>query len=75
MFKRSFNHMPMDPGQHRLFAAAPTNGTVEIVDLKAGKALRSLKGERPAAVRFAPERSESWLPPAAAHGRVRYRFR
>ena len=47
--------MSVDPGQHRLFAAAPTNGTIEIVDLKAGKALRSLDGERPAAVRFAPE--------------------
>jgi hypothetical protein len=50
-----FNHMSVDPGQQRLFAAAPTNGTIEIVDLKTGKALRSLEGERPAAVRFAPE--------------------
>ena len=47
--------MSVDPGQQRLFAAAPTNGTIEVVDLKAGKALRSLEGERPAAVRFAPE--------------------
>jgi DNA-binding beta-propeller fold protein YncE len=50
-----FNHMSVDPGQQRLFAAAPTNGTIEVVDLKAGKAVRSLEGERPAAVRFAPE--------------------
>ncbi len=50
-----FNHMSVDPGQQRLFAAAPTNGTIEIVDLKTGKALRSLEGEKPAAVRFAPE--------------------
>lgn len=50
-----FNHMSVDPGQQRLFAAAPTNGTIEIVDLKTGKALRSLDGERPAAARFAPE--------------------
>jgi hypothetical protein len=50
-----FNHMSVDPGQQRLFAAAPTNGTIEIVDLKTGKALRSMAGERPAAVRFAPE--------------------
>ena len=48
-----FNHMSVDPGQQRLFAAAPTNGTIEIVDLKAGQALRSMEGERPAAVRFA----------------------
>jgi hypothetical protein len=53
--KGGFNHMSVDPEQLRLFAAAPTNGTIEIVDLKAGKALRSLEGERPAAVRFAPE--------------------
>jgi hypothetical protein len=50
-----FNHMSVDPGQQRLFAAAPTNGTIETVDLITGKALRSLQGERPAAVRFAPE--------------------
>lgn len=47
--------MSVDPGRQRLFVAAPTNGTVEVVDLKTGKALRSLEGERPAAVRFAPE--------------------
>lgn len=39
--------MSVDPGQQRLFAAAPTNGTIEIVDLKTGEALRSLEGERP----------------------------
>ncbi len=50
-----FNHMSVDAGQQRLFAAAPTNGTIEVVDLKTSKALRSMEGERPAAVRFAPE--------------------
>jgi DNA-binding beta-propeller fold protein YncE len=50
-----FNHMSVDPVQQRLFAAAPTNGTIEIVDLKAGKALRSLEGKRPAAARFSRE--------------------
>jgi len=50
-----FNHMSVDAGRQRLFAAAPTNGTIEIVDLKTGKALRSLEGERPAAVLFAGE--------------------
>lgn len=49
------NHLSVDPEQQRLFAAAPTNGTIEIVDLKTGKASRSMEGERPAAVRFAPE--------------------
>ena len=47
--------MSVDPGRQRLFAAAPANGTIEIVDLKLGKPVRSLEGERPAAVRFAPE--------------------
>ncbi len=47
--------MSVDPGQQRLFAAAPADGTIEIVDLKTGKALRSMEGEKPAAVRFAPE--------------------
>src|ERR1039457_1019751 len=50
-----FNHMSVDPGVQRLFAAAPANGTIEIVDLKTGKALRTMEGEKPAAVRFAPE--------------------
>jgi DNA-binding beta-propeller fold protein YncE len=50
-----FNHISVDPGQQRVFAAAPTNGTIEVVDLKTGKALRSMEGEKPAAVRFAPE--------------------
>jgi hypothetical protein len=47
--------MSVDTAQQRLFAAAPDNGTIEILDLRTGKALRSLGGERPAAVRFAPE--------------------
>jgi hypothetical protein len=47
--------MSVDAGRQRVFAAVPTNGTIEIADLKTGKALRSLAGERPAAVRFAPE--------------------
>ena len=47
--------MSVDPGRQRLFAAAPTNGTIEIVDLKTGKASGSMEGERPASVRFAPE--------------------
>ncbi len=50
-----FNHMSVDAARLRLFAAMPTNTTVEIADLKAGKPGPSLKGERPAAVRYAPE--------------------
>src|SRR5260370_18732770 len=58
-----FNHMSVDPGQQRLFAAAPTNGTIGIVDLKTGKALRGMEGERPAAVRFAPEFNQLYASP------------
>src|SRR5262245_5229075 len=50
-----FNHMSVDPGRKLLFATAPTNKSLEIVDLQSGKSLRSLDGEAPAAVRFAPE--------------------
>jgi hypothetical protein len=50
-----FNHMSVDAGRMRLFAAMPTNMTVEIADVKSGKPERSLNGERPAAVRYAQE--------------------
>ena len=50
-----FNHMSVDPAKKLLFATAPTNKTLEIVDINSGKSLRSLDGEAPAAVRFAPE--------------------
>jgi len=56
-----FNHMSVDAGRLRLFAAAPTNETVEIVDLKAAKLLRSLEGEKPAAVRYAPEFNQLYV--------------
>lgn len=50
-----FNHMSVDAEHLRLFAAAPTNATLESVDLSAGKPWRSLEGEKPAAARYAPE--------------------
>jgi hypothetical protein len=50
-----FNHISVDSGRNLLFATAPADKTLEIIDLKAGKSLRSLDGETPAAVRFAPE--------------------
>lgn len=50
-----FNHMSVDSEHKLLFATAPTNKTIEIVDLKSGRPLRSLDGEAPAAVRYAPE--------------------
>jgi hypothetical protein len=56
-----FNHMSVDVERHRLFAAAPTNTTLEVIDLKARKRLRSLSGEKPAA-RFAPEFNQLYVP-------------
>lgn len=56
-----FNHMSVDTEHLRLFAAAPTNKTVEIVDLKTGKWWRSLEGEKPAAVRYAPEFNQLYV--------------
>jgi DNA-binding beta-propeller fold protein YncE len=56
-----FNHMSVDAEHQRLFAAAPTNKTLEVVDLKAGKPLRSVEGEKPAAVRYAPEFNQLYV--------------
>jgi hypothetical protein len=56
-----FNHMSVDAEHQRLFAAAPTNKTLEIVDLKSGKPWRSLEGERPAAARYAPEFNQLYV--------------
>lgn len=50
-----FNHISVDARRLRLFAAAPTNSTLEMIDLKAGKPWRTLAGEKPAAARYAPE--------------------
>src|SRR6266566_7353993 len=57
-----FNHMSVDADHQRLFAAAPTNQTLEIVDLNSGKPWRSLDGERPAAARYAPEFGQLYVP-------------
>jgi DNA-binding beta-propeller fold protein YncE len=56
-----FNHMSVDAGHQRLYAAAPSSGTVEIIDLNSGKPWRTLKGERPAAVRYAPEFNQLYV--------------
>jgi DNA-binding beta-propeller fold protein YncE len=50
-----FNHMSVDAKRQLLFVAAPTNQTVEVIDLKSGRPQPSLGGSRPAAVRYAPE--------------------
>jgi DNA-binding beta-propeller fold protein YncE len=57
-----FNHMSVDVEHMRLFVAAPTNNTLEIVDLKTGKPWRTLEGGKPAAVRYAPEFNQLYVP-------------
>jgi DNA-binding beta-propeller fold protein YncE len=57
-----FNHMSVDAEHQRLFAAAPTNKTLEIIDLKSGKPWRSLEGEKPAAARYSPEFNQLYVP-------------
>jgi hypothetical protein len=56
-----FNHMSVDASGERLFAAAPSDGTVEIVDLTSGRPPQSLACERPAAARYAPEFHELYV--------------
>jgi DNA-binding beta-propeller fold protein YncE len=57
-----FNHMSVDAVRHHLFAAAPTNTTLEVIDLQTGKPLLSLQGEKPAAARYAPEFDQLYVP-------------
>src|SRR5260370_2639650 len=59
-----FNHMSVDSGHKLLFATAPTNKTLEIVDLKSGKSLRSLDGEAPPPVTFPPEFNHLYATPS-----------
>ena len=56
-----FNHMSVDAAHHRLFVPATTAKTLEIIDLDAGKPLRDLPGERPAAVLFASEFNQFYV--------------
>src|SRR5258707_8302656 len=50
------DHMSMDIAGQRLFVAALGNNTVEVVDLKQGKVVRSLSGfSEPQGVCFIPE--------------------
>ena len=58
--KGGFNHMAIDPRRQRLFAAAPADKSLEVVDLATGKPLRSLAGGA-AAARFAPELDQLYV--------------
>jgi DNA-binding beta-propeller fold protein YncE len=56
-----FNQMAADPIGQLLFATAPIKKTVEVIDLKTGKSIRSLDGQSPASVALAPEFNEFFV--------------
>jgi len=56
-----FNHMTVDALGHRVFAAAPTNTSVEVVDIKSGQPVQSMKGVKPAATLYAPEFNQLYV--------------
>jgi DNA-binding beta-propeller fold protein YncE len=60
--KSGLNHMDIDTARHRLFVSAPSNRTLEIIDLTTQQVIKSLPGERPAAVRFIPEFNQLYVP-------------
>src|SRR4051812_8118595 len=50
------DHMAVDLKGQRLFVAATGNGSVEVIDLKTGKLLRSVKGFKgPQGIAYCPE--------------------
>ena len=53
--KGRLDHMYVDVGSKRLFVAGLENGSVEVVDLKAGKWLRTMPGfQKPQGILFVP---------------------
>jgi DNA-binding beta-propeller fold protein YncE len=56
------DHLAVDLQRERLFLAALGNNTLEVIDLKAGKVVRSIKGLRePQGVAFIPEASAVYV--------------
>jgi hypothetical protein len=64
--KSGLNHMDIDTIRNRLFVSAPSNKTLEIIDLTTEKDIQSLPGERPAAARFIPEFNQLYVPSGQA---------
>ena len=56
-----FNHMSVDDQHHRLFAPAPADGMLEVVDLTSGKLWRSLPAKRPTTALYAPDTRQLYL--------------
>jgi len=56
-----FNHMSVDAERERLFVPAPADRILEIVDLRSGKAWRSLPAARPTTALYAREFNQLYL--------------
>ena len=56
-----FNHMSVDDRHQRLFAPAPTDGMLEVLDLRSRKLWRSLPAERSTTALYAPESGQLYL--------------
>jgi len=53
--QKRIDHMAVDPAGKRLFVSALGNGTLEVIDLQAGKRMRSIPGlKEPQGVAFLP---------------------
>src|SRR5437660_12917537 len=60
--KGRLDHMDVDGKRKRLFVAGLENGTLEVVDLQAGKWVRSIPGfEKPQGALYDPERNKLFV--------------
>ena len=60
--KVRFDHLAFDVDHDRLFVAAYGNNTVEIIDIKSGKLIRTIGGlAEPQGVLYEPERKRLWV--------------
>lgn len=57
-----FDHFALDEEQHRLFMAALGNNSVEVVDLIAGRRIKSVSGmSRPTGLAYLPGPNQLWV--------------
>ncbi len=61
MIQGRFNHMSVDDGHQRLFAPAPADKLLEVVDLASGKPWRSLPMQKPTTALYASEAHQLYV--------------
>ena len=60
--KGRIDHLSFDADNQRLFVAALGNNTVEVIDIKSGKAVRAISGlAEPQGVIYEPEKKRLWI--------------